>query len=102
MVRPSKSVEWPRNSDIGVIVADTDTVEYCTVDDRGYPTLYRRPYAYKSATVIVGNLYPEPNKMTYIDQSIKVFTCYFSGIGHLSSIGSQYAGTTLTVIVHDI
>jgi hypothetical protein len=98
MVRPSKSIEWPHNSSIDILLSN-DIVEYCSVDERGYPTLHRRPYTLKTATVILGKHTPENGRLS-LSKSDKIWTCYFSGIGHLTSISNQYAGKDLTVIIH--
>lgn len=74
-----------------------DLIEYCTVDKRGYPVLFRSGYAFYQATVIVGHR--EKANLT-ITQKDKVFTCVFGRHGHLSSVGKELEGHELTVIIH--
>lgn len=75
-----------------------DIIDYCKVDNRGYPIFRRPAYASKKATVIVGHR--EKDNLT-VSPEDKVFSCVFGPKGHLSSVGKDLENQELTVIIHN-
>lgn len=95
--RPGKTVPLKIPCSMTLTPGQKDIIEYCTVDKRGYPVCFRSGYASLQATVIVGHRERDDLSVTSED---KVFTCQFGRHGHLSSVGKEFEGKELTVIVH--
>lgn len=95
--RPGKSITLKISCPITLTPGQKDIIEYCKVDSRGYPVCFRSGYAFLQATVIVGHRERDNLSVTPED---KVFTCEFGRHGHLSSVGKEFEGKELTVIIH--
>jgi hypothetical protein len=72
-----------------------DIIEYCKLDSRGYPICFRSGYAFLEATVIEDT---ERENLSVTPED-KVFTCQFGRHGHLSSVGKEFEGKELTIII---
>lgn len=92
-MRPSNSTKWPER--ICPILLDLNNckIEYCQVDDRGLPTLRRRPLKGKFCTVIFGHHLA--GEYLQITPREHVWTCKFNGIGHLSAVGTTLEGESI-------
>ncbi len=103
MVRPSKSDKWPeRLCNILLKPHGKLTLEYCTVNEKGLPSLIRRSLKGQSCIVILGHRdFDSSIKITPEDH---IWTCYFTGQGKLSALGTtlnneSIVGKELTVIL---
>ena len=75
-----------------------DEIEYFKVDSKGYPTPKKTVYAKKEVTIIVGHR--ELNNLLVTTED-HIFTGDFGSKGRLSSVGKDFEGQELTVIIHN-
>jgi hypothetical protein len=94
--RPGQTVQMIISCPMTITPGPIDVIEYCRVDNRGYPIFHRIGFAGLKATVIVGH---KKNDFSFIPGD-QVYTCQFGPRGHLSSVGKELEGQELTVIVH--
>ncbi len=95
--RPGNTVPLNISCSVTFTPGPKDIIDYCKVDNRGYPIFRRPSYANLKATVIVGH--KEKDNLT-VTPNDKVFTCIFGPKGHLSSVGKDLEEQELTVVVH--
>lgn len=103
MARPPKSDKWPeRLCNIDIRPHGKFTIEYCTVTEKGLPSLIRRPNKGQSCIVILGHRdFDSKIKITPQDH---LWTCRFNQQGKLSAVGTvlgevSIVGMELTVIL---
>jgi hypothetical protein len=105
----TKTTKWHKNNDLFLVLLESDIVEYYNVDDRGYIQTNKRAYAGLQATVILGKrgiINEDHYQMKDVREILiprldDVFSCEIGSRGALSSIGKEYAGGVVTVIVHN-
>lgn len=95
--RPSNTLAMKILCNMVLIPNRNDEVEYFTVDPRGYPVPKKTGYATREATIILGHR--ERNNLMVTPED-RVFTGVFGNNGRLSSVGKEFEGEELTVIVH--
>jgi len=95
--RPSNTIYMKILCNMVLIPSRNDEVEYFTVDSRGYPIPAKTGYSMKEATIIVGHR--ERNNIMVTPED-RVFTGIFGKNGRLSSVGKEFEGKELTVIIH--
>ena len=103
MGRPSKSVLWPKNSDVSIFLKETDIVEYMETDEKGSVKTNCRGYENKKATVILG-VWPIDNDHIEVPEKVLVWTCEINSRGTLSNLtfmGKTYSEERVTVIIHN-
>lgn len=94
--RPQKYTQkLELNCPMKIPILDTDTVEYATVDSRGY-TIFRSRKKEGKATVIKGH---KEGKEITVTPDDSVYSCKFSKQGHLSALPED-EGTEVTIITH--
>jgi hypothetical protein len=95
--RPSNTIPMKILCNLVFIPNRNDEIEYFTIDNRGYPMPTKIAYAKREVTIIVGHR--ERNNLI-ITPCDNVFTSVFGSNGRLSSVGKEFEGQELTVIVH--
>ena len=96
--RPSNTVPLKMLCNMVLIPNRNDEIEYFKVDSKGYPTPKKTVYAKKEVTIIVGHRDPNNLLVTTEDH---IFTGVFGNNGRLSSVGKDFEGQELTVIIHN-
>lgn len=102
MGRPSGSIqkktqECTLNNPQTIHLIEGDTVEHYTVDDRGYIHTNKRGWVGLNVTVLLGD-HEVKDEEIYTDN--KIFSCEVIAGGYISSLGKEYAGQEVTVIIH--
>ena len=107
MARPKDSIKWPHTRGVDINIQKDDIIpETSAVDSRGYPKYRSRLHKNKKCTIIFGckemimNCEKE-NVITLLEND-KVYTCWFNGIGHISSLGTENENKEITIIIHNI
>jgi len=96
--RPSNTVPLKMLCNMVLIPNRNYEIEYFKVDSKGYPTPKKTVYAKKEVTIIVGHR--EPNNLLVTTED-HIFTGVFGNNGRLSSVGKDFEGQELTVIIHN-
>ncbi len=94
----SKTQECTLNNPQTIHLLNTDKVEYYKVDGRGYIHTNKRGWVGLKATVLIGHIDVEDDKLYTTD---KVFSCEVIAGGFISSLSKEYENQEVTVIIHE-
>ena len=96
--RPSKSKEYPLNSDITIHLNENDEIYHYKTDEHGNVRTNKRAWAGLNATVILGSFNSTDGRI-FVPKGSRVWSCLISTSGRLSSIGLPES--EVTVIIHE-
>jgi hypothetical protein len=105
--------KWTKNSPLTIHIKNDDLVlsrqqnfDPITVDNRGYVRFGRQiknkqVLMNHSVTIILGAPLPRGGTI-YVPEGSEVFSSIISTMGQVASIGSEYMGQPVTIIIHGI